>query len=232
MGWGCEAVLAIARLVAAWPGAALPLRPIPAEGLLVASFGFLLLCLWRGWGRLLGVPVMAAGLAAGLVIRPPDLLIAGDGRVILLHAGDQAFLLRGSGGSAFVRDAYLRAYGLAEAAPLPTSGDGPALTCGPDACRYAPYPGVALALIRSGATAGYCGQAAVLVSPEPLRPRCHAGQAVDRFSVWREGPHAVWLRPDGAVVLSDRGYRGDRPWVPPPPLPRQRGEVLPPAPVE
>ncbi len=45
MGWGCEAVLAVARLVAAWPGAALPMRPIPAGGLLVASFGFLLLCL-------------------------------------------------------------------------------------------------------------------------------------------------------------------------------------------
>lgn len=232
MGWGCQAVLAVARLVAAWPGAALPMRPIPAAGLLAASFGFLLLCLWRGRWRLLGVPVIAAGLAAGAVIRPPDILVSADARVIMLRAGEEVFVLRGPGGSAFVRDAFLRAFGLPGAIPLPTTGEVPPLTCSAEACRLAPAPGVAALLIRNGATAGRCGQAAVLVSPEPLRPRCHDAISVDRFSVWREGPQAVWLRPEGAVVLSDRTHRGDRPWVPGPPVPRQRGDALPPAPVE
>ena len=57
---------------------------------------------------------------------------------------------------------------------------------------------------------------------------------VDRFAVWRNGPHAIWLGPGGARVVSDRSVRGDRPWVPPLPVPRAagtgRGE--PPAPVE
>jgi competence protein ComEC len=43
---------------------------------------------------------------------------------------------------------------------------------------------------------------------------------VDRFAVWRDGAHAVWLSPGGAEVLSDRVHRGSRPWVPPRPLPR------------
>ncbi len=232
MGWGCEAVLAVARLVAGWPGAALPLRPIPAEGLLVATAGFLLLCLWRGRLRLLGLPVVAAGLAAGAVLPPPDILVSGDARVILLRAGEEAFLLRQPGGSAFIRDAYFRAFGVSAAAPLPTAREGAPLACGEGRCRLAPAGAAAALLIRDGATGSHCGGAAVILSPEPLRPRCHDIPSVDRFSVWREGPHAIWLRPEGAVVLSDRAHRGDRPWVPPPPMPRRRGEALPPAPVE
>jgi len=54
---------------------------------------------------------------------------------------------------------------------------------------------------------------------------------VDRVAVWRHGPHAVWLGRDGARVVSDRTWRGARPWVPPPPTPRGR-EELPAAPVE
>jgi competence protein ComEC len=59
---------------------------------------------------------------------------------------------------------------------------------------------------------------AVILSPEPVRGRCEASAVVDRFAVWRDGAHAVWLTPGGAVVLSDRAHRGARPWVPPRPL--------------
>ena len=56
--------------------------------------------------------------------------------------------------------------------------------------------------------------AAVVVSAEPVRLECSTQvPKVDRFSVWREGSHAIWLEPGGARVLSDRGVRGNRPWV-------------------
>jgi competence protein ComEC len=49
---------------------------------------------------------------------------------------------------------------------------------------------------------------------------------VDRFTVWRQGAAAVWLEPGGARMLTDRQYRGARPWVPPDPRRRQaRGET-------
>ena len=40
---------------------------------------------------------------------------------------------------------------------------------------------------------------------------------IDRFSVWRQGAHAAWFGPDGVRVMSDKQYRGDRPWVLGPP---------------
>jgi competence protein ComEC len=78
---------------------------------------------------------------------------------------------------------------------------------------------------RRAAIAAACdGRAAVVVAAEPLRARCRgAAAAIDRFDVWRNGPHAVWLAATGARVVSDRAWRGERPWVPPVPRPRARG---------
>nr|WP_246504071.1 ComEC/Rec2 family competence protein [Plastoroseomonas arctica] len=233
MGWGAQLTLDIAEAVAAWPGAAVPMRPIPAEGLAIASFGFLLLCLWRGAGRLVGVPIIAAGLSAGLVIRPPDILVSADARVILVRTEAGTFLQRLSGGSNFTRDAFLRAAGRTVAEPILPNSNDPGLRCTGDICRVTPQPGGTDAvLVRMGESGSYCGTAAVLVSAEPVRPRCRASQVVDRFSVWRDGAHAIWLSPEGAVVLSDRAQRGRRPWVPPPPAPRVLDAQLPPLPTE
>jgi competence protein ComEC len=66
---------------------------------------------------------------------------------------------------------------------------------------------------------------------EPIRPRCRAGLTIDRFAMWRDGAQAAWLNDAGAMVVTDRGRRGNRPWVPPVPLPG-RAEALPLAPAE
>jgi competence protein ComEC len=55
----------------------------------------------------------------------------------------------------------------------------------------------------------------VEVAAEPARGLCPRPwpALVDRFTVWRYGAVAVWLRPEGAVLVSDRSLRGTRPWV-------------------
>ena len=236
MGWGVEAILWTAHQVAAWPGAALIAPPLSGTGLVVLSAGLCLLCLWKGRGRVLGVPLILAGLASGLWIVPPDVLMAQDGRQVALRAGEEMFLWRASGASRMTRESWLRSWGEEEAQELPAEGvvaDG-AITCAGTVCRLQGALGVA-ALIRPvrpargqaraqperlPAPEGVCGTVAVVIAPEPLRGRCPGSLVVDRFSVWRDGAHAVWLEPGGPRVLSDRAERGDRPWVPPRPVPR------------
>ncbi|WP_368414766.1 ComEC/Rec2 family competence protein [Falsiroseomonas sp.] len=237
MGWGVEGILATARLVAAWPQAAPALPPVPGPALAIATFGFCWLALWRGKVRLVGLPIMAGALAAGLSAPPPDMLITADGRLVALRTAEGVFLQEQPGASAFARSVLLRQLGATEARPLPQDGveAGGAIACTPAACRFRPRPGAAEAvLLRSGpARRGQrfpdppdpalvraaCGRAALLVSAEPLRPRCATGEMVDRFTVWREGGQAIRLRADSVHIVSDRATRGARPWVPPPPMP-------------
>ena len=234
MGWGCEAILAVAREVASWPGAASGARPIPSWGLAVLGFGMVWLCLWRMRWRWLGVPVMLLGLASPALDRPADILVSGDARLIGIAADGALWVQRQSGASSLTRAFWLRAHGLAEPRPLPADGEaaGGAIRCVPAACTLRPVAGGPVALLLRGTPSpDACGQAAVIVAAEPFRGRCASSAIVDRFAVWRDGPHAVWLGKGGAVVVSDRAWRGARPWVPPPPTPRWRSN-LPPAPVE
>ena len=244
MGWGVEAVLGIAREVAAWPGAAMAAVPLPSWGLALAGFGLCWLCLWRRRWRWAGVPLILMGLASTLLAHPPDAVAAADGRLFLLRDGERPWLERRPGASRFVREAWLRQHGEAEAPELPRELDGARLSCTEARCILRDGAGqAALALLRpppprrnarpapDWTPEPLCGQVAVILSPEPLRGRCAGTAVVDRFAVWRDGAHAVWLGPDGARVLSDRAHRGERPWVPPRPRPRAQTEE-PPAEVE
>jgi competence protein ComEC len=233
MGWGVEGILRIARTVAAWPGAALLAAPIPAWGLGLTSLGMVWLCLWQQRWRLLGLPMMLAGSVSGIWVTPPDILVSADARLIAFRTAEGMYLQRASGASGLVRESWLRSWGEDEAQPVPAQGRTPdgALDCAGTACRYRAGPGgPAAILLRAEKTrrnetpapllaAPFCAEAVLLVSAEPIRGHCRSASAVDRFTVWRNGPHAIWLEATGPRIVSDRDWRGQRPWVPPPPKP-------------
>jgi competence protein ComEC len=236
MGWGAEAILWVARTTAALPVAIFSVPHIPLWGLCVFSLGLAWLGLWQTRRRLLGVAVMVVGLASPLLDRPPDLLVSSDARLIALRTPQGAFLQQAKGGSKFTREAWAQYWaveGFQKLADNPAAG----IRCGADACILRPYPDRPGALLALGAPhpAG-CDQVSVIVAPEPARGLCPRPwpALVDRFTVWRYGATAIWLNGRGAEILTDRRYRGDRPWVPPPPAPRAAAKPpsLPPAQAE
>ncbi len=207
MGWGVEATLLVARTVSSWPGAALMAAPIPAWGLVVTTLGLLWVCLWQRRWRLLGLPMIVCGLASAAWVTPPDVLVSADARLIAFRTEAGVLLHRSSGASSLVRESWLRGWGEDEAATLPASGalPGSAGSCTTTACLVMIREGVTRALLLRPEKARrgqqpppiraepFCGQAGLLLSPEPIRGRCRDAVAIDRFSVWRNGPHAIWL---------------------------------------
>jgi competence protein ComEC len=230
-GWGVEAVLWVGRSVSALPDATLPVQHAPAWGLAVLSLGILWLGIWRSRLRLLGVPIILFGLVSPAFERGPDLLLSADGRLAALRAGATMFVQRAKGGSAFTRDAWQQMWAAGPPVELPDQGEaaGGMVACTEAACWLRPRPNGPAALLLRGEAPDNACDAAVLVSLEPIRLRCPGVRRVDRFSVWRNGAYAIWLRPDGVQVLADRWVRGTRPWVPPPPLPRARAPAPEPA---
>ena len=64
-----------------------------------------------------------------------------------------------------------------------------------------------------------------VVSVVPVRRSCRGpGTVIDRFDLWRNGAHALWIERDGIRVESVNGWRGERPWVV---RPRARGNEKP-----
>ena len=178
----------------------------------------------------MGVLPMILGLFSAALGQPPHILISQDARLGGFFTTDALFIQRQQGASNLTRDSWLRLYGQDAAKALPAEGASPdgKLSCTADGCRF--DAGASAFFARRGNIMAQCGAVAVMISAEPIRQRCRQSIMIDRFSVWRNGPHAIWLLPTGAQVISDRAWRGDRPWVPPPPLPRAAAE--PPAPIE
>ena len=224
MGWGVQAVLWVGRTVSSWPAATLAVPHVPGWGLVVFAVGLAWLCLWRTKRvRLLGVAAMLAGLMSPLAAAPPDILVSADARLIGVRGAD-LLVQPAQGGSGFLLDAWRAYLDVGGARPLEEGA-----TCDADGCRVE-RGGVVALILRPRGSARECAGVAVLVSPEPMRGACKGVPFVDRFSVWRDGAHAIWLRDGGARVMSDRELRGARPWVPG--HAQQQRPALPLAPVE
>jgi len=234
MGWGVEAVNRIALAVAGWPAAALTLPVLPVWGMVTFTLGGLWLCLWQTRWRWWGVVPMAVGLASILTTRPPDLLVDGRGQAMAVRTAEGALLTNGRGGR-IVRDTWTRRAGPPAAERWPkrsTARDG-RLRCDAVGCVWR-VDGRVVALVREDDDpAAACTGADLVVSAEPLRGACRgAALVVDRFDLWRRGPHALWLERGAVRVETVAAWQGDRPWSwrpHPRPRPRPVPEGEPPA---
>ncbi|MCK6454657.1 MAG: ComEC family competence protein [Alphaproteobacteria bacterium] len=230
MGWGAASVIATAETVAAWPGAVALLPAMPLWGLLAASAGLIWLCLWRGAWRVLGLAPVLLGLMSMALARGPDILVAGDARLMAVRGADGLVLLSGKGASRITIETWLRRAGQSRVEQA-RSGRGPdpasasfesaeaSLDCDALACVYRRQDRVAALVRDQAAVAEECVRADVVVSLVPIRRGCRAPAAVvDRFALWRNGAHAIWLERDAAPLIEHvAAGRGERPWVARPP---------------
>ncbi|HEX9791080.1 MAG TPA: ComEC/Rec2 family competence protein [Kiloniellales bacterium] len=217
MGWGIEAMLTVAQGVAAWPGSISLVAAMPTGGLALLTLGGFWLCLWRRPWRLAGIVPLVVGALTVAGNPPPDLLASGDGRLFAVLTPEGEMLLSSGRVRRFDAEVWARQAGEADPETWPRSGaaaDG-RLTCDPLGCIYRARDHV-VALVQDGrALAEDCAAATVVISREPIRGRTCVGTplVIDRFDLWREGGHAVWLSPAGVRVQSVADWRGQRPWV-------------------
>ncbi len=216
MGWGLTATLFIAHEVASWPEALVRVPLMPLWGLGAVTFGFLWMALWKGWLRALGVPLAVLGMASPWMHAPPDLLVSQDARLIAVRTAAGVQVQRVGTVSKFTMDTWARAWDLDA---LPNAEARTSDIC-PDSTTTCLVPGTRVMVMREALHDTSCEGADVVLSSEPLQGLCGDVESVDRFNVWRDGAYAGWFTRDGMRLLSDRAWRGARPWVPPAPLPR------------
>ena len=208
MGWGTDAVIRVAELVAGWPGAVILLYAMPALALALITVGLLWLCLWRRAWRRAGVALIAAGVAMVPFVRPPDLLVNESGKVFALRGEDGALALSSQRSAKFETGIWLRRNAQADAVPLRD------VNCDDASCIWRSGGQVVALISRPEAIAEDCINATVVVSQVPVPRSCRRPLVViDKWSLWREGAHALWLSPDGVRIESVRSVAGDRPWI-------------------
>lgn len=230
MGWGVDGVNRIALWVASWPHSAVTVPVLPLWGMVVFSLGGIWLCLWRRNWRWWGVLPMAVGLASMALARPPDLLVDGRGDGMALRTAEGRLLLNGRGGR-ILKETWSRRAGpeAPERWPKRSSSRDGRLRCDDLGCLWRVDNRVVALVKDEAAPEAACAGAGLVISSVPLRGTCRGARVVvDRFDLWRRGPHALWLGPDGVRVETVAGWQGDRPWAWRP-HPRKTKKIAPPA---
>ena len=132
-GKSLDLLLGLAHWTAAQPGAVTRLPAIGEGAFVLFLFGALWLALWHGRVRLLGLipSVLAAGTLA--LLRPPDLLISGDGHHVgIVEDGGNRLLLLRERRDSFASETLTELAGMSgEVASL---AERPGVRCSPDFC--------------------------------------------------------------------------------------------------
>jgi competence protein ComEC len=229
MGWGIDITIWVAERISALPGDVWAMPRLPPEGLLLISLGGLWLCLWQGPWRRWGMVAIAAGFASMLLTRPPDILIADNGRFVAARAPDGDYFISADKNEKIVRSFFAAETGAAlHAWPDAGRAAGGDLDCTGELCVYAARGRRVAIATGDAALPIRCTGVDAIVSQVPAGFRCRSMMpVVDRIDSWRRGAIALWLDRDGVVVESANESRGDRPWVPHPRPARRRDPVSP-----
>ncbi len=202
MGAGIEGMLWIARVVADWTPAGGTLgRPALAGTLLVVAGG-IWIALWTGRARLVGLPVLIAGLALMPAAARPDVVVAGDGRRALVVLEDRAILVGRP--DTFETGIWLAALGDSRDPLDPTLAAG--VRCDPEACVLRrPPPGggpdrtVVAVVHRPQAFADECAEAALVVASIPAPDWCRRlATVIDVDDLAATGARTLRFGPPGA----------------------------------
>lgn len=216
MSWGIDAVTAIAKGVTAWPGAVMTLPSMPAWGIAVAAVGGLWLAVWQRRWRWWGAVPLAFGLLSAGFERSPDILIAGDAKLVAVRTADGTYLPSAAKGERATSDSWTKRLATTMGPAWPDRGasaDG-LLACDDGSCRYGARRAV-VTLIRDPDRfdRAQC-DADLVVAPVPAWRICPGARIVDRIDDYRDGGTAVWLDQGSVRLESVRDYQGARLWSP------------------
>lgn len=209
-GWGISAMTDIGHAVAGAPLAQVTVASGPGWTLAASFLGLMLLCLWRGPLRWIGLPL---AMAVMLWPKPqaPDIWIADDGSAVAVRVGKQAVLPRPKA-RRFAADLWARRRGLesVEADPLQ-------FTCNRSLCL--PEDGsVAIWTMHKAPNAGQaailCDAADIVVfrSDAPWEG-CPGKVVLSREDFERGGAADLWRTGSEWRIVWAQDLRGRRPWT-------------------
>ena len=215
--WTFEA----ASWVSALPGAQVASAPMDLVSILLIVFGGLWLCLWKGGIRFHGLWLVLIGIIFIPLVRAPDILVSGNGRLVAVTGEQGRLYVSHSRREKYTAGQWMRRVGVTEAYGFAEREEGAPLSCDSLGCALT-RDGWNIAIVtHPAAQAEDCLQAGVMIAPEIyIRDKACPGPAkiIDRGNLQDNGGYILFLEGQypwetGLKVLSVQETSGERPWT-------------------
>jgi competence protein ComEC len=212
MEFGIDWMIAVARWVAALPGAVGRIAAFGSGPLLAATAGIILLGLLRTPLRWSGAGAMAIAVVWALAAPRPDILISAEGHSVGVRGRDgRLHLMRTA------KDTFLVKEWLAADADARLPGDASlssGISCDEAGCvAQLPDGGFVALVLRPEALADDCTRAAVIVTAKQASPDCGA-LVIGQERLHKQAATSLRRTRTGFVIDAVRPNGVDRPWSP------------------
>jgi len=218
-GFGLDRMMAVADWASRLPDSGMVLASPPPVALFVAVLGVMWLCLWKGAGRWLGLPV-ALAIVLWPQAEPPTAWVAAEGANLALNVKGKAVSLRGD-----VQSFALEMWARHRAISLSTDPIPAGYVCDHHHCfaqPTAPIPVSIWWMNREPKTeewANLCGDATLIVvrsTSTDLPMACDGRAVLDGLNMKGRGSAEVYLQAGLWKVRWSRPQNVHRPWSPKP----------------
>ncbi|MEM8833419.1 MAG: ComEC/Rec2 family competence protein [Pseudomonadota bacterium] len=211
--YGVSWILATAHWVAGLSGAVFHLPAFPLFIFIGIVISFWWIIVWKGEFKKLAYAglVILVGLIA--FYRQPDMQITSNGDLIALQNQKGELVLSNLQKERFTADNWVQRHAQDEKPKWPkTAADEFPLQCDERGCR-GEINGQEIAVSFSDkAWREDCQWSDIQIATTPMKG-CAAPQQIDRFDLWRNGNHALWITPEDIIVKTVEEVRGKRPWT-------------------
>jgi competence protein ComEC len=223
MGYGIDAMMAIAKWVASLPGALIPVPAFPFAALLIIVCGGLWLIIWRRPWRLLGLAAIGAGVSLTSIHDKPDVYIDRDAKVVAIRDKDGKLQAPKSRRAFYTVAQWLKTDGDSRKPREASTGVG--WQCDAYSCVALVKGKLVSFIAKPDAIRDDCERAGVLIAPMDIRAPCSAPKIIlDRGALWERGAAAIIISGAEFELHTASERRGVRPWSPA----RRRREIIPP----
>lgn len=218
VGLGIDYMLDIAYWAASLPAAVVRMSAWSFESFVILVLSCLFVIMWKGWGKLAALPLIAVAIMMAQNMIQPDILVSSTHKLFAFKQKEGALHVSSRRNERFVRKNWEKYYGLEEksAKLLPYKGGERDIsdfyTCGESGCRF-DINGKKVSFIRDFyAQLQECAWADIIISAQPMHYNCKAGLVIDKFDSWKNGAYAVWINEGGVVTKNVAETTSDRPW--------------------
>lgn len=215
MEWGVSFIMKVAQVTSSWPQASQMIPALPLPVFVLTLLGAMIFLFWRGYGRFVCVLPWIVALIIGFSYQPPDILVSSNMKLVAVRDGQGDLHLSSGRTEKFVAENWLRRNGQSADGGRVWPAEGevfPGMICAEGGCRWITPDDRRIAFsFLPGTHPEDCGWADILIAQDPVRTDpCDSALVIDRFSVWRDGAHAIWT---GGSFDSVGLTRGERPWT-------------------
>jgi competence protein ComEC len=215
MGWGVGHMRELSKSVAGLSGSTRHLQAFGMGALLIMSFGFVWIVLWRSAIRFAGLPIIMLGLWQASQFKPPDLIVDAGARSMALRSfSGRLDVMKGQGNDFAVSQWLLGDGDARKAGSADLAGNS---RCDALGCIGQLIDGRTIGLVlQPGALMEDCRRVDILITRLRVDARCKGPELVlDGAHFAAHGATELRLMADGTLAMkTSRSTDMERPWFP------------------